>query len=168
MAQAFHNKLISMRYSVQLGYVLQNVTASIFAYICMLFAIAANTRCQQINMYNFILGACHGYLLPTTRRENERQWASQNMCVYVYEWINVACVHWMYVHPSSCMHCVCGLLLEKGLQVSNLIEIIPELKWTLVQHSCFVNPISCMHISRYVPNAKYKHTYTQDEAKQKE
>lgn len=39
--------------------------------------------------------------------------------------------------------CSCGWLLEKGLQVSNLIEIIP-LKWTLVQHSCFVNPISCM------------------------
>lgn len=95
--------------------------------------IFAQLSAKQINLehrndwYVMVGSLCRFYLLPMV-----------HVCVCVFgvrlSWQMLVC---------SRLYCICGLLLEKGLQVSNLIEIIP-LKWTLVQHSCFVNPISCM------------------------
>lgn len=121
-----------MRLYVQLG--LQTVR---YLHICAVLAVAANSL--PTNKYcivlNIIPGYCRGYLLPTFGPCSNAIMPCRPCTMYILQFV-----------------CICGLLLEKGLQVSNLIEIIP-LKWTLVQHSCFVNPISCIQSIDAMQNA---------------
>lgn len=114
---------------------------SIFAYSCWL--LRPNTLSQQINIYieRERCGCIELYWCGLS-------WLS-SFVAYTTDRVQCQC-HSQYCNGYArvfvCIFllvCSCGWLLEKGLQVSNLIEIIP-LKWTLVQHSCFVNPISCM------------------------
>lgn len=98
-------------------------------------------------------------------RSSVRSHKMVDICIFVLSLLKPA-QHYQQIDTCVCIYsmceridyllycvCICGLLLEKGLQVSNLIEIIP-LKWTLLQHSCSVNPILCIQSIYTIQNTK--------------
>lgn len=79
----------------------------------MLIQCALSVQCSVIQNGRYLHICVFAIVASTTLPTNKYVW---HLCVYAVCERNECLLY--------CV-CICGLLLEKGLQVSNLIEIIP-------------------------------------------